>query len=159
MKLYVKRDTTDLSSGFSVLDECGHEKYLICLENKKPFEKVNIADMSGSTITKIRRIPAPGMFAYTIKNACDKNVRFMIGGTKEKPVCLFYGKNWHIQGNIFSKDFCIIDVDNSVIAENKGIMGANTIDIQKDENELLSVAVCACINLINTVDKPATQVV
>lgn len=159
MKLYIKRDTTDLNSGFSVFDESGHEKYLITLINTKPFVKVNINDMSGNIITKVRRTPAPGMFAYKIKNACEKNVRFVIGGTMEKPVCLFYGKNWHIQGDIFSKNFCIIDVDNTVISNNKSIMGACSIDFQKQENELLSIAVATCISLINTVDNPATQAV
>ena len=56
-----------------------------------------------------------------------------------------------------TKNFSIIDVDNSVISSQQNCGGSVELDITDESNELYCISASVCTSLINTVDKFAVQ--
>lgn len=158
MKLFIRRNVSAENSAFDIFNEQGYEKYHIILKNKKDFNGFQIVTVNGDVMCKVRKMQIGNMSTYSIKDSCHR-VRLVCVPVSSEIKCQFYGVNWHISGDAFSKNFGIIDVDNSVIATHKKIISDCELNVFDASNELVSAAVCICINLINTVDNLATQAV
>ncbi len=158
MKLFLKRDISANDSVFTVFDELGKEKYDILFANKNSSVSLKITDIQKNTVATIRRLPIVGTNTFVFKKN-KKHITFVIVNSSKGIFCNYYGKNWHIKGEIATKNFSIIDVDNSVIAMQKKIGDALELNIAEDKNELYCISTSICISLINTVDKLAVQAV
>ncbi|MCD8025377.1 MAG: hypothetical protein LUF33_00130 [Clostridiales bacterium] len=162
MKLFVKRDTSDEDSGFTVFDESGYEKYYVIFKNSRTFIKLNITDTQKNITAKIRQILTPPVLAFSI-NANGKNLLLIISKSKNGVNCLFYGVNWHICGDAATKNFSILDVDNTVLASHKKLFECGKesyeLEIFDSSNELFCIGACVCIDLMNSVDNLAVQTV
>ena len=91
--------------------------------------------------------------------AGKSHITFVIAITSKGVYSNFYGNNWHINGEIASKNYSIVDVDNTVIAINKNQGNQCELTVYDSNNELYSIATSVCINMLNTVDKLAIQAV
>lgn len=158
MKLFIKRNISSEKNAFVAFNEQGNEKYNIVLRKKKSYYGFDIISTDGNLVCKVRKIPVGNVNTYSIKDNC-RRVTFVCVPVSDTIKCHFYGVNWHVTGNAISKNFCIMDVDNSVIATHKMIASDYELNVFDNANELISLATCICINLINTVDNRATQAV
>ena len=89
-------------------------------------------------------------------------MRILMGVNRNELVCICSGVNWKICGNIAQKSFSVQDVDNTVIAVQKRVFSSTEsyeLDVYSPSNELLSISVAGCINMLNTVDNPVRQAV
>ncbi len=163
MKLFIIRDISASDVSFVISDELGREKYNAVVKKSKHNVakgniKLDIISSGKLVAAKIRQLPIVGVNSYSLKT--DKTAATFVVVTRPNGVqCRFYGNNWHFCGNIASKEFNIIDVDNAVIAAQIRHTSGYELEITNPENELICLAAALCVNMINTVDKPALQTV
>ena len=158
MKLFIKRDISDPKSMFTIFDELGREKYYSLNLKSKSNKTFAITDLQRNVIVKIRQIPFGGAKSFVFK-AGKSHITFVIAITSKGVYSNFYGNNWHINGEIASKNYSIVDVDNTVIAINENQGNQCELTVYDSNNELYSIATSVCINMLNTVDKLAIQAV
>lgn len=158
MKLFIRRNISAEKTAFDVFSEQGYEKYSIILNQKKELAGFHIVSVDGCVMCKVHKMQIGNMSTYSIKDN-NRRARLVCVPASADIKCRIYGVNWHISGDTFSKNFGIIDVDNSVVATHKKIISDYELNVFDKANELLSIAICICINLINTVDNCATQAV
>ena len=160
MRLFLKRDVSMGESAFVVCDEQGREKYRASVDRTKVGGKYRIIvnNTGGQTVCKIRELPIVGTKTFVFK-VNKKHVTFVAVPTAKGIYSYFYGNNWHISGELGSKNFVIIDVDKSEILRHSKHMDYCELDIFRDSEEMYCVAVSICANLINTVEKLAVQAV
>lgn len=160
MRLFLKRDVSLGESAFVIFDELGNIKYLAQVGKTKVGGKYNvkISDADGETAAKIRELPIVGTNTFVFK-VNKRHVTFVIVPTANGLNSYFYGNNWHINGELASKNFLIIDVDKSVIMRHTKRADCCELEIEREECELYCVAASICANLINTTEKLAVQAV
>lgn len=150
-------------AGFTVFSESGEPKYYVVFKKTHSIIKLDVNNSEKQTVAKIRQMPLPAILAYSLCANNGRNVKLMINKKSDKISCYYYGINWHICGDICSKTFRIIDVDNTVIATHQKSFSSLTdsyeLDIFDETNELICVTTCVCINLMNTVDNLAIPAV
>lgn len=149
MKLYINRDTHNVSARFVVYDDLYREKYTVTAD-KKSFKRLKITTSDGKTAVKILQLPLPIVQVYSISDF-KRNIKFTV---KPSGFCAdagFYGVSWHIRGNILSKSFDIDDADNSIIAVHSCAFEKNCcmLEIMNPENELFCLASAVCANLVS----------
>ena len=158
MKLFIKRDVSVNDSAFTVFDECGKEKYYSLISKNKSKTKITITDTKNNIVSKMHQMPFFNTETFLIKS--DKcNMTLVVIMSSKGLFCKVYGINWHIAGDIANKNFSILDVDNSVIATHKNSMNYAELMVYDKSNELSSIALSLCINMINTVDNRVAQAV
>lgn len=158
MKLYLKRDLSSENSRFLVLDELCRESFYV-LSSGKSLEKLVITTADGMVVTKINRLPLPMFFAYSI-TANGRNIRFILNPAKNARNCYYYGVSWHIRGDVFTKSFDILDVDNSVLAVHSrcfGVCDGYELNIYSEENLQLCLASAVCVNTVALCDNTAIK--
>ena len=158
MKLFIKRDISDICSMFIISDELGNEKYYSLNLKSKTNKTFVITDTQRNVLAKVRQIPFGGAKSFVFKIG-KSHTTFVIAITSKGVYSNFYGNNWHINGEIASKNFSILDVDNTVIAINKNCGEYSELTVIDTANELYCIATSICINMINTVDKLVIQAV
>lgn len=161
MKLYIKRDDSAVDAAFVVFNSSGIEKYFAVVAKSHSAKKLFVKNTNGIIVSKIRRISLPNLYAYTV-NANGKTVRLLFNTVNGELVCRCYGLNWRICGNLQTKSFSILDVDNTIIATHKkafSACGGYELNVTNDSNELLSITISICINMFNTVDNLVAQAV
>lgn len=160
MRLFLKRDVSLGESAFVVCNEQGREKYRATVDKTKVGGKYRIlvSGNDGQTVCKIRELPIVGTKTFVFK-VNKKHVTFVAVPTANGVYSYFYGNNWHISGELASKNFVIIDVDKSEILRHSKRSGYCELEIFRESEEMYCVAVSICANLINTVEKLAVQAV
>ena len=160
MRLFLKRDVSLGESAFVIYDELGNNKYFADVGKTKVGGKYNISitDSDGQTAAKIRELPIVGTKTFVFK-VDKKHITFVVLPSANGLSCYFYGNNWHVNGEIASKNFTIIDVDKSVILYHIKHTDHCELNIERESAELYCVAASVCANLINTVEKFAVQAV
>lgn len=158
MKLFIKRDISDLNSSFAVFDEFGNQKYNAIFKKSKTNFRISLLDNNKNTVLKIRKVPMVGANTFAIKS--DKgHLTLVLVVSKKEIYCNFYGNNWHIVGDVLKKEYQIIDVDNTIISTQNRLADAVTLNVYNPSNELYCIATALCVGFINTVDKLAVQAV
>ena len=160
MKYFIKRDVCADIGAFEIYDETGIEKYLAEFSKSKRSRKI-IIHSADEIFVKIRCLSVSNIIACNI-NAGGKKMRILMGVNRNELVCICSGVNWKICGNIAQKSFSVQDVDNTVIAVQKRVFSSTEsyeLDVYSPSNELLSISVAVCINMLNTVDNPVRQAV
>lgn len=158
MKLFIRRNISADKNAFTLFDEQGCEKYNIIPIKKKGYSGFKICAMDDKVMCKVRKMPIATVNTYSIRDK-SRRINFVCVPVSGSIKCHFYGVNWHITGDAISKNFAILDVDNSVIATHKTIMSDYELNVFDKANELIAIATSICIDLINTVDNRATQAV
>lgn len=160
MRLYLKRDKSSEKYDFVFFDELGEEKYRAYFKKAVGSAKMNliVETTANGVAAKIRRLPIVGTRTFVFKVG-KSHVTFVMVPTQKGIYSYFYGNNWHIGGDIATKNFQIIDVDKSVILNHTRCPDYCLLEIPNPDNELYCVATSICANLINIIDKPAVKAV
>ena len=158
MRLYLKRDKSADKYDFVFYDELGKEKYRAYFYRGKvaPRFTMTIETPAGAAAAKIRMLPLVGVRAFVLR-AGKGHVTLVVVPTQKGIYSYFYGNNWHISGDLATKNFNIIDVDKSVILSNTRRPDCCLLEISNPDNELYCVAASICANLINTIEKKTLQ--
>lgn len=160
MKLFLKRDLSASDTEFVFFDESGNEKYLSKHKKTKVTSKLNIIiyDATGSKVARIRQLPIVATSTFVLK-VNKSHMTFVVVPTTKGIYSYFYGKNWHINGDIAAKNFTVIDVDKSVVFSHRQKSRYCELEFSDAANELYCAATSICANLINTVGKSAVKAV
>lgn len=159
MKLFIKRCNSADNRCFTVYDELGAEKFYINQAVTAPKNRLMIFDVNGSPLVNIRKIPIVGTNSYIFKKGKRDYLTFIGVLSKKGLSCRFYGNNWLVSGEVLSGNFCIIDVDNTVISCQKRQGESYLLEVNSESNQLYCIAASVAVNMINTVDKLAVQAV
>ena len=142
----MKRDTSDISSRYVVLDDCGKEKYIVTGKSISSKQRLIVSDGEN---TKLSEIILNSLVATYFMIKCDKRIYALVPCINEQFAFLIYGSTLRFFGNISEGRFSLIDVDKSVVMSQKKCWGKYgtgfELNILDDEQELfaLSVAICA----------------
>ena len=158
MKLFIKRNTSADDSVFVIYDELAKEKFNVKLVKTKTSSSLNICDVNGIAISKIRKITVGGTNTFVFR-VPKRNVTLVTLFSSNNLRCRYYGKNWHIQGDVLTKKFSVHDVDKTLVYTQKKIADAIELNIYDALNELYCISTSVCIEMINTIDKLETQTV
>ncbi len=158
MKLFLKRDLSADNNAFTVYDELGCVKYLVLSKQPGSKSKINLSvcDSDGKPVARIRKVPIAGTNTFMLK-ANKRRVTLVLLITSKGMYCNFYGVNWHISGELVTKNFSIMDVDNSLIMQHFHFADRCELEINDEVNELFCLTTAICVNLINTTDARALQ--
>lgn len=157
MKLFLKRDVSDISSRYVVLDDSGKQKYIVTGTNSTSRQKLKLSNANGEKMSEISLYSLVATY-FMIKY--DKRIYALVPCMNERLAFLIYGSTLRFFGDIAQGRFSLIDVDKSVVMNQKKCWGKygtgfelNIID-EKQEIFALSVAICADMYL-SAADKKA----
>lgn len=156
MKLYLKKDTSDVNSRFVVLDELCKEKYYVVQSAGYNFHNLDIIDLGFNRVCKIRTMPLPLVYSHTITDKNDA-IRLLVSKSYNRPLAYYYGISWRIRGNLILKNYEIVDNDNTVLLSHFNRWSMNEkgyeLNVEDESRELLLIASAVCIDRIETGDK------
>ena len=158
MKLFIKRNISADDTVFNIYDELANEKFNVKLVKTKASSSLVICDVNDIVISKIRKITMGGTNTFVLR-VPKKNVTLVTFLSQNNMRCRYYGKNWHIQGDVLTKKFSVLDVDNTLICSQKKIANAIELNVNDALNELYCISTSVCIEMINTIDKFEAQTV
>lgn len=157
MKLFLKRDMSDISSRYVVLDDSGKEKYIVTGTTGSSRQKLKLSGANGEKMSDITLYSLVATY-FTIKY--DKRLYALVPCVRENFAFLIYGTTLRFLGDISEGRFSLIDVDKSIVMTQKKCWGKygtgfelNIID-EKQEIFALSVAICADM-YVSEADKKA----
>lgn len=165
MKLFIKRDTTDLESRYYILDDKLKEKYLITGKHTASGDRIKLLDMEKNELLTIRKIPLPVLKAFSITKLKGekKNIGLIVNSDVEDGLCYFHGISWRIRGSIHTGSYDIMDVDNTVIASNIRRWSSSgtgfELNINNENCELFCIGTVICLNTFSALHDPATQII
>lgn len=146
MKLFLKRDVSDISSRYVVLDDCGNQKYIVTGSNNPSRQKLILSDNEGE---KMSEISLYNLVATYFMIRYDKHIYALVPCVRENFAFLIYGSTLRFLGNIAQGSFSLVDVDKSVVMTQKKCWGKYgtgfELNILDEQQEIfaLSVAICA----------------
>lgn len=154
MKRFIKRSACKGEAGFLIDNASGVTLYraVFCKTRVSTRYKIAVTDANGCTVLRIRRLPLVGTNTYLFRKGKTR-VTFSAVPTKNGVYTYFYGNNWHILGDLATKNFTVIDVDKTEICRHFRHTDYCELDIFDAEQELFCIATSICANLLNTVDR------
>lgn len=148
MKLFLKRDTSDMSSRFVVLDEYGKQKFIVTGKNSTSKQKLTVFNNESVKMADITYYDFVVKY-FSVK--CCKHLYALVPCLEKEFVFIIYGSTLRFIGNIPSGRFSLIDVDKSVVMMQKKCWGKYgngfELEIFDDEQEIFSLSVAICANL------------
>ena len=160
VRLFVKRDTSELYSRYEVTDEWGEPKYLVRGKSTPSGEYVRIRDNSNTVVCKIRRFGFNALSAYRIRVG-EETVRLNVVLSGGISAVRFHGISFMVRGDAAAGNYDILDADNSVICVvNKDFAKrALTLTVNLEERELFCLAAAVCIDSLSPDVAPVFQMV
>ncbi len=159
MKIYLTRDKSEENSRYLVYSDTGQVLYKIIGKSKSSVERTYIM-RDDICVAKIRDARLGPIRTCYVSQA-DLSYHLVFTTVKNKTSISFHGLSFHIRGDIISKSYDILNIDNSVVAcvcrrYNK-TADALEININDKNFELACIAAAVCFNCACTTDLPALQ--
>ncbi len=151
MKLFLKRDSGELSSRFIVFDEKGNEKYIVTGKTSTSKQVMYISDKKDNKLSSITLWNFVGRY-FSVK--CAKRLYALVPYMNEQFGFMICGSTFVFAGDISSGRFSLIDVDKSPVMTQKKYWNNSgdgfELDIFNDDYEIfsLSVAICAAMYIL-----------
>lgn len=157
VRLFVKRDTSELYSRYEIADELGAPKYAVRGKHTPSGESIRIRNNAGETVCRIRRLGFSSFSAYTI-TVGGETVRLNIA-LSGVPAVRFRGISFFVRGDVACGNYDILDADNSVVCVvNKDFVKCTlTLTVNMEERELFCIAAAVCIDSLSKCAQPALQ--
>lgn len=151
MILFMKEKDTAFKDRFFVKDEQGNTVYVIEGKAFSLSRKLTIFDSHDRELAQVQKKP----FALTPKYAVIIEGEEVAELSKEsslfgKPYYKVEGPNWTVDGDIWDRDYKIRRNMNVIIDVSRALLQKDTykIDIHKDINPLMAVAVVLAVDCI-----------
>lgn len=159
MKLFMRKDISDVGTRFSVYDETDCLRYKVTGCKKSLTEIMVVSTRNGVPMLTIKVAPMHFAHLFSIR---DENERFYISvwGGPQNPVFRFHGISWRIDREPIGRSFQLVDADSSVVMIQDGVHfitdGYYILDVKNDSRELFCVATAVCADLLNFIDVTQT---
>ena len=157
MKVFIRRDTSDLHSRFLVFDEYGNKIYSVSGRNTASGELMKVID-AGFTAAKIRDMKFPVINAYSITVGTE-SVKLFFTYRAGRLRARYSGISWRIRGDILSGSFDILDADGTIICSvcERFSDNCTELNIYEKGRELFCIASAVCVNSMNFERVPDLQ--
>ena len=148
MKLFLKRETTDETVCFSVLDEKADLQYSVKVFSEKNRQKLLLLDSSGRAVSEILH---KNLVVQYFAVRCCGRFYVLLPYNKECFTFMIYGSTYRFAGNIAKGRFSLIDVDKSPVMTQKKCWGkfgdGYELELYYPEQKefALSCAVCTAL--------------
>lgn len=157
MKIFIRRDTSDIHSRFLVFDEYENKLYTVSGRSTASGELMKVFE-GGFTVAKIRDLRLPVMEAYsvTIGNESFK-LFFTYRAGRLRP--RFSGISWRIRGDILLGSYDICDADGTIICSVCEHFSKNytELSVYEKSRELFCIACAICVSSQNVERVPDLQ--
>lgn len=159
MKLYLKRDKSDVQSRYNVFDNLGEQRYKIEGKRTASVERTYILQ-GDSCVSKLRTTqlgPIRSSFVVTK----EMSFHVIITQTRDKFAVSYHGVNVHIRGDVFNNLYDILDVSNTVIACVSRVFKSSSetleLNINDDKYEMLALSTALCLSCVCTTEELLLQ--
>lgn len=158
VRVFAKRDTSELNSRFEIFSETGEQKYTVRGKHTPSGESIRIRDNNGDAVCRIRRLGFSSLSAYTI-TVNNESVRLNIAMSGGAASVRFRGISFMIRGDVIAGNYDILDADNSIVC----VVGKDfanrtlTLTIEMEERELFCIAAAVCIDSLSISALPVLQ--
>ena len=148
-KFMMKQAHNGDKTRFLIYYENGTIAYRVTGEQQISGERLHMVKNEGEVVLSIKHKNAIFVNRYSIE-AGEKNIKLWQSMAAGVPVVQISKLSWHIRGDLLSRNFDVVNVDNSVEMIHcmrwGGWGDAYEIDIENEENELLCLAIGICID-------------
>lgn len=152
MKLYLKRYSLESGCQFTIFDENDNLKYKIVLENLLLGFSIYIIDSKNEEKSHI--IQTDCLFAYLYIIKTNKQIIDMITNiNKDAKHIKFWGADLAVDGDILSKNFCLLSSDGKILMDHKVsnfYPQEYEINIYDNAREELFISIAICIDILNS---------
>lgn len=159
MKIYLKRDKSDIDSRYIVYSQSGEELYKIRGKHTRSSHRLYITS-GEQCVAKIRDTNL-SMIRSCYVTTKDSSFHITITHSKGKFAVAFHGVTLFIRGDIINKSYDILDIDNTVLScvcrRFSASNDALEININDINFELVSIATAVCLDNVCTTDAIALQ--
>ncbi len=162
MKRFLKRDSSVQQICYTVFDELGNELYYAVNDSPYNFHNYEISDLNNNKLCTVHCLPLPVFYAYNIFDGKDR-IKLIFNKNPSIPLISFFGISWRFSGDVLTKNYEIIDTDNTVLLSHRccwtGGIDSYEIEIFDEPREILLLASTICIDKIQTADSKLLQTV
>ena len=157
MKVFIRRDTSDIHSRFLVFDEFENKIYTVSGRNTDSGELMMVMD-GGFTAAKIRDLKLPVIDAYSVTVA-QECVKLIFSYRAGRLRARYSGISWRIRGDILCGSYDILDTDGTIICSVFEHFSKNCteLNIFEKSRELFCIASAICVNSLNVERVPDFQ--
>lgn len=151
MKLYIKQKVFSFRDRFTVKDEYGEDKYYVEGEILSLGKKPRIYDMDGNELAFVRERLLAFMPKFTIEINGSEIAEIIKRFTFLRPKYYVDGLGWDVEGDFFSHNYDITDGNKTIVSIHKQFMAWGDtfeIDVQKDNDEIIALAVVLAIDAV-----------
>lgn len=151
MKLYIKQKVFSFRDRFTVKDEYGEDKYYVEGEILSLGKKLRIYDMDGNELAFVRERLLAFMPKFTIEINGSEIAEIIKRFTFLRPKYYVDGLGWDVEGDFFSHNYDITDGNKTIVSIHKQFMAWGDtfeIDVQKDNDEIIALAVVLTIDAV-----------
>ena len=151
MKLYIKQKVFSFRDRFTVKDEYGEDKYYVEGEILSLGKKLRIYDMDGNELAFVRERLLAFMPKFTIEINGSEIAEIIKRFTFLRPKYYVDGLGWDVEGDFFSHNYDITDGNKIIVSIHKQFMAWGDtfeIDVQKDNDEIIALAVVLAIDAV-----------
>ena len=151
MTCYIKDSFNGTSIRFSIFDKMGSLKYNVILQHLPFIMNIDIYDLLGKKVAKIRQ---KNMLVLCSYNIHTKNKSFKINISLEHPDTDFKikGLRWKFKGSVAQKAFSIVDLEDKVIMTQRADFfergKSYKLDIIDEYNCIPCLCIALCIDTI-----------
>lgn len=158
MRLYLQRDTSDISARYRIADEKGELKYTVTGKRTPSGESIRIRDLSGNPVCRIRSLGFSALSVYSISDGAE-SIRLNIAAANGRASARFRGISFYLRGDILLGSYSILDADTAVVCEagKNYAEGCIQTDIFQEEREIFCLAAVVCIDSLSVGSVPALQ--
>ncbi|MGN1051231.1 MAG: hypothetical protein ACI4QE_02905, partial [Acutalibacteraceae bacterium] len=136
--------------------------YYVCGDSRNGRVKLNVSSFDSEVKVRIRKIPLPVFNTFLIFDDSEL-IRLVLVENFFRIQGYFHGISWRIRGDILSKNFDIVDADNTTVATLIRRWGRECdiyeLTIFDKQRELFALASILSINSFNLSEKEALQTV
>ena len=152
MQLYMKQKVFSWKDKFSIMNSYGEDKYYVEGKVISIGKKLRIYDTHENELAFVNQKVVSLMPKFSVEMDEKEVAVIKKKFTLFKPKYIIEGPGWEVQGDFFGHDYSIVDgKGNVIVTVHKKWMSfgdAFELNIQDEEHEVLTVAVCLAIDAV-----------
>lgn len=148
MKWYIKQSNADGDELFVIYNDVGQPAFYVRNEKTPLYNRMVMQNVAKMTVAKINRIGVHTLSRYDIIIDGRDNVRVVQNLTASAPKFTIRGANWHFRGDLISRSFDILDVDNSILMTHGHCWGVKGECFAAEINGVQNDLTCLCIAIV-----------
>ena len=158
MKLYIRRDCSELTARYQVYDGKGELRFTVSGKRTPSGESMRLRTPDGETVCRIRGLGFSALSVFSI-SAGKESMRLNIAVGSGRAAVRLSGISFFLRGDALMGSYSILDADNSVVCivgkdYAKGSIG---MELNQKDRETFCIAIAVCIDSLTAGAVPAMQ--